>query len=197
MAKLIKPVLLERERSRSRIKISLPDRINCQSNFQRELREYPYGYDVSEWRECFLSFIREIRQYLPRPYGFFDQAIVQAKFYLNGIFKGESHPFEKTPQKKLNPLQQLTYFMILNVLLPIQWLSGILMWGAQKWPAVSKMVGGLTILAPIHTISAWMFAAFLALHLYLLTTAGRTATTSLQAMVTGWEDVEIHKRKEK
>lgn len=133
----------------------------------------------------------EIRQFIPRPYGFFDQAIVQAKFYLSGIFKGESHPFEKTPQKKLNPLQQITYFMILNVLLPIQGLSGILMWGAQKWPAVSKMVGGLTILAPIHTISAWLFAAFLALHLYLLTTAGRTATTSILAMITGWEDVEV------
>ncbi|MBU2611295.1 MAG: cytochrome b/b6 domain-containing protein [Chloroflexi bacterium] len=134
----------------------------------------------------------EIRQFIPRPYGFFDQAIVQAKFYLSGIFRGDPHPFEKTPQKKLNPLQQITYFMILNVLLPIQGLSGILMWGAQKWPVVANWVGGLTILAPIHTISAWLFTAFLAIHLYLLTTAGRTATTSIRAMVTGWEDVEVH-----
>ena len=59
----------------------------------------------------------EVRQYIPHPYGFFDDAIVQAKFYLKGIFKGANHPFEKTERKKLNPLQQVTYFGILNVLL--------------------------------------------------------------------------------
>lgn len=136
----------------------------------------------------------EIRQYLPRPYGFFDQAILQAKFYLSGIFKGTSHPFEKTPKNKLNPLQQLTYFMILNVLLPIQGLSGILMWGAQKWPAISRMVGGLTVLAPIHSLSAWLFSAFLVLHLYLLTTSGSSASAGLRAMITGWEEMEVHTR---
>ena len=52
------------------------------------------------------------------------QSIEQALFYLRGIFKGAPHPFEKTPTKKLNPLQQLTYFAILNVLLPLQGLTG-------------------------------------------------------------------------
>ena len=60
----------------------------------------------------------EIRQFIPRPYGLFDQAIMQATFYLRGIFKHEPHPFEKTAQQKLNPLQQITYFGLLNVLLP-------------------------------------------------------------------------------
>ena len=59
-----------------------------------------------------------IKQFIPRPYGFFDEAIIQAKYYIKGIFKHEPHPFEKTPEKKMNPLQQVTYFGILNVLLP-------------------------------------------------------------------------------
>lgn len=68
----------------------------------------------------------EIRQFLPHPYGFFDEAIVQARYYLRGIFPGAGHPFEKRPEKKLNPLQQLTYFAILNLLLPLQILTGAL-----------------------------------------------------------------------
>ena len=80
----------------------------------------------------------EIRQFIPRPYGFFDQAIVQAKYYLQGIFKGDEHPFEKTKAKKLNPLQQVTYFGILNVLLPLQIITGALMWGVQHWPQVGR-----------------------------------------------------------
>jgi thiosulfate reductase cytochrome b subunit len=131
----------------------------------------------------------EIRQYLPRPQGFFGQAIAQARFYLSGMFRAEGHPFEKRPDRKLNPLQQLTYLVILNLLLPLQVVTGLLMWGAQEWPIVDRAFGGLAVLAPIHTLGAWMFAAFLLMHVYL-TTTGPTPTANLQAMILGWEGAE-------
>ena len=131
----------------------------------------------------------EIRQYIPRPYGFFDQAIVQAKFYLQGIFKREAHPFEKVPGKKLNPLQQVTYFGILNVLLPLQGLTGILMWGVQRWPEAASALGGLPFLAPFHTLIAWTFASFIVAHVYL-TTTGPEPLAGIKAMMMGWEDLE-------
>lgn len=132
-----------------------------------------------------------IRQFIPRPYGFFDNAIVQAKYYIQGIFRGEPHPFEKTPERKMNPLQQATYFGLLNVLLPLQVLTGLLMWGAQKWPQVANALGGLPFLAPLHTIIAWFFAAFIVGHVYL-TTTGVTPLESIRGMITGWEEVEVH-----
>ena len=133
----------------------------------------------------------EIKQFIPRPYGFFDQAIVQAKFYLQGIFKGEKHPFEKTPDKKMNPLQQATYFGILNVLLPLQILTGVLMWGVQQYPGLARMMGGLPGLAPFHTLVAWTFAAFIVGHVYL-TTTGHKPLAGIKAMMNGWEDVEMY-----
>ncbi len=75
-----------------------------------------------------------MREYIPRPYGFFDDAISQAKYYVSGIFKGEPHPFDKRPDNRMNPIQKLTYFGILNVLLPLQILTGALMWGVQVLP---------------------------------------------------------------
>ncbi len=128
----------------------------------------------------------EIQHYLPRPEGFFNAAITQARFYLSGIFRGEAHPFEKRPGRKLNPLQQVTYLAILNVLLPLQVITGVLIWGAQRWPAVDGMLGGLVFLAPLHAFGAWMFAAFLLMHMYL-TTTGSTPLSNIQAMVVGWE----------
>lgn len=133
----------------------------------------------------------EIKQYIPRPRGFIDDAIVQAKFYIGGIFKGEAHPFEKTPQRKMNPLQQATYFGLLNVLLPLQILTGALMWGAQQWPAAANLVGGLSVLAPFHSLVAWLFGAFVVGHVYL-TTTGATPLEAMRGMVTGWEEVEEH-----
>lgn len=136
----------------------------------------------------------EIRQYMPRPQGFFGQAITQARFYLSGIFRGEEHPFEKIPGRKLNPLQQVTYLGILNVLLPLQILTGVLIWGAQRWPAVDGMLGGLVFLAPLHAFGAWMFAAFLLMHVYL-TTTGPTPLANIQAMAIGWEVTETVEEK--
>jgi thiosulfate reductase cytochrome b subunit len=131
----------------------------------------------------------EIRQYIPKPRGFFEDAIQQAIYYVRGIFKGAEHPFEKTPGKKLNPLQQVTYFGILNVLLPLQILTGIFMWGAARWPAISSALGGLPFLAPFHTLIAWTFASFIVAHVYL-TTTGPEPLTGIKAMMMGWEDVE-------
>jgi thiosulfate reductase cytochrome b subunit len=132
----------------------------------------------------------EIRQFIPRPYGFFDNAIVQAKYYIEGIFKGKQHPFEKVKDKKLNPLQQVTYFGLLNVLLPLQIITGALMWGVQRWPQVSSLFGGLPFLAPFHSLIAWLFASFIVAHVYL-TTTGVTVFDDIRAMVTGYEHVEV------
>ncbi len=133
----------------------------------------------------------EIKQYLPKPQGFFNSAILQARFYLQGIFKNEEHPFDKTPQNKLNPLQQATYFGLLNVLLPLQVITGILMWGAERIPTFSAAIGGLTYLAPFHTLISWMLASFVVMHVYL-TTTGHKPGAAIKAMMMGWDEVEVH-----
>ena len=132
----------------------------------------------------------EIRQFIPRPRGFFDEAFDQALYYLRGIFRDEPHPHEKTRDRKLNPLQQITYVMVLNVLLPAQIITGALMWAAQRFPGPVAAVGGLPWLGPLHSLVAWSFAAFIILHVYL-TTTGPTPTAGIRAMMLGWEDVEI------
>ena len=132
----------------------------------------------------------EIQQYLPQPRGFFNQAAEQAIYYLRGIFRGDPHPVEKTRARKLNPLQQITYLAILNVLLPLQIITGALMWGVQQWSDLAIRFGGLPFLAPFHTLIAWLFASFTVLHVYL-TTTGHTPTAAMRAMMIGWDQVEV------
>jgi thiosulfate reductase cytochrome b subunit len=134
-----------------------------------------------------------IREFIPRPYGFFDDAIRQTRYYLSGIFKGEPHPFEKRPDDRMNPLQKVTYLGILNVLLPLQILTGALMWGVQQWPEAAGALGGLPFLAPFHTLVAWLFASFIVAHVYL-TTTGATPLEAIRGMVTGYEEVEVHEK---
>lgn len=131
----------------------------------------------------------QIRQYLPQPRDFTTQAVQQATYYLRGIFRNEPHPFQRSPLARLNPLQQITYLAILNLLLPLQVLTGLALWGAQRWPGVIDALGGLPILAALHTLIAWLFAAFLIGHIYL-TTTGPTPLSNLRAMIVGWDRIE-------
>jgi thiosulfate reductase cytochrome b subunit len=79
----------------------------------------------------------------------------------------------------------------LYVLLPLQIISGLMMLSVQQWPQISDWLGGLNYLAPFHSMVAWLFATFLIAHIYLATT-GATPLTAYQAMISGWEDLEVH-----
>ncbi len=133
----------------------------------------------------------EIRQYLPEPRGFIARSMAQAMYYSQGIFAGKPHPLEKTKENKLNPLQQITYLAILNILLPAQVITGVLIWGLQRWPDIAAGLGGLPALALVHTLVAWAFAAFIVMHVYL-TTTGHKPTAAIKSMIVGWDDVEKH-----
>lgn len=125
-----------------------------------------------------------LRQFGPRPRDFVSMSIAQIRYYAHGIFHGAPHPMQHDPDHKLNPLQQVTYLAILNVLLPAQIVSGVLIWGAQHWPGLVASLGGLTWLAPLHALAAWFFLAFTVMHVYL-TTTGDTLTANVEAMLTG------------
>ena len=132
-----------------------------------------------------------IRQYVSEPRDFATLAVRQATYYIKGIFRGEPHPVERTPQARLNPLQKVVYLIILNVLLPWQILTGLAIWGLERWPHLEETFGGLPILLPLHALGAWLFAAFIIMHVYLTTTSGRHALSGIEAMITGWEELPV------
>ncbi|HQK52437.1 MAG TPA: cytochrome b/b6 domain-containing protein [Myxococcota bacterium] len=130
-----------------------------------------------------------IRQFLPPKDDLVGQVRRQANYYLRGIFLGQPHPTAKTPERKLNPLQQLTYLGLLNVLFPFQVMTGILIWGVSRWPDFAASIGGLSYVAPAHNLGSWLFLSFFVMHVYL-TTTGRTVFSNIQAMIDGWEEIE-------
>ncbi len=133
-----------------------------------------------------------IKQYLPKPQGLFSRMILQLKFYGQGIFKGEPHPFKKTFWDKLNPMQRMAYFGLLFAMLPVQLVTGVWIWAARVWPQAATLFGEATMtwVAVIHTLDAWLIGVFVVAHVYL-TTTGHTPFAYIEAMITGWEEVEV------
>jgi thiosulfate reductase cytochrome b subunit len=130
-----------------------------------------------------------IRQFLPPTDKLVSKVAAQAHYYTRGIFLGQPHPVSKAEGRKLNPLQQLTYLALLNLLFPFQVITGIVIWGASRWPGLADGIGGLTVVAPLHNLGSWLFLTFFVLHVYL-TTTGHTVLSSIRAMIDGHEEIE-------
>jgi thiosulfate reductase cytochrome b subunit len=129
-----------------------------------------------------------VRNFIPHPHGLLERVLEHMSYQARGIFYGESHP-PNAPGHKLNPLQQLTYLALLNVLFPLQIATGALIWAVGQWPRVAAALRGLSIVAPIHNAGAWLFLSFFVLHAYLVTT-GRTPGDHLRSMITGFGHLE-------
>lgn len=129
-----------------------------------------------------------VRQLLPEPKDFISLSVRQADYYLRGIFKGAPHPLEKRADARLNPLQRATYLLIMNVLLPLQVLTGALLWACHRWVCVDTCLHGKLWIAQVHSLGSWAFAAFVVAHVYL-TTTGHTPLSSIKAMIGGWEEI--------
>jgi thiosulfate reductase cytochrome b subunit len=131
---------------------------------------------------------KAIRNFIPHPHGFLERVLEHMSYQARGIFYGESHP-PNAPGHKLNPMQQLTYLALLNVLFPLQFATGALVWAVGQWPAVAAALHGLTVIAPLHNAGSWLFLSFFVLHVYLVST-GHTVTDHLKSMVTGYGHLE-------
>ncbi len=131
-----------------------------------------------------------IRQFIPEREGLAEDLSRQTKYYLRDVFKGLPAPFRRSPERKLNVLQQLTYSMLLNVLFPLQIVTGALIWLVGTYPSFATKVGGLSIIAPLHNLGSWMFISFLVMHIYLATT-GHTVLAHVRGMINGYEEVEV------
>ncbi len=118
----------------------------------------------------------------------FEEMKETLRYYMSGIFKGEPHPGKKTPEDKFNPLQKITYFVIIFLLVPYQVIMGILYYFYNDLPKIGIHVS-LVVIATLHVIGAFLFFAFLIAHIYLGTT-GHTVFSYIKGIITGWEEVE-------
>ncbi|MBK9134867.1 MAG: cytochrome b/b6 domain-containing protein [Betaproteobacteria bacterium] len=127
----------------------------------------------------------EWRQYIPT----MARVGVMARYYAFDIFRGAPHPFHKTAASKHNPLQRLTYLVLLAVISPLIWGSGLLYLLRAGWPKLG-IDAWLTLqgVAWAHTAGAFLMLCFVIVHVYL-TTTGHTVFAHIKTMITGWEDV--------
>ena len=145
-----------------------------------------HNYVGLTWLILFAFFVfwlittGEWKQYIPTTKKLFDVVM----YYAWGIFKGQSHPVQKSKGAKHNPLQRIAYLGISAMLLPVQMLTGLLYYLYNMIP------GGidLSVIAILHTLVAFLLVNFLIIHIYM-TTTGHSLFSHISGMITGWEEI--------
>jgi thiosulfate reductase cytochrome b subunit len=135
----------------------------------------------------------EWRQYIPTT----TNLKAQVSYYITGIFKNAPHPTRKTILTKLNPLQRLVYLALKVFMIPLMVITGLgyLFYRYAVKGTIQSLEGAdLETIALLHTLGAYLLAAFVLVHLYLITT-GHTPTSNIKAMVTGFEELEEEEEK--
>ncbi len=136
----------------------------------------------------------KIKIYIPplhHPVEFLQRSIRQAKFYGYGILVGDENPHHSTQDNKFNPMQQISYLMIMAFLIPVQIITGLLLWDPKLFSKWVSLAGGIQIVDLIHVLLFIFFSAFIIVHFYLAT-LGHTTFAHIIAMFTGYEEEEEH-----
>jgi len=114
---------------------------------------------------------------------------LQVRYYSYGIFKGEHSPHHVQPYDKFNPMQRMTYQLVMLVAVPVQFITGVMMWnvtGFQKW---IDLVGGIRVVDTIHVLCFIFFVFFILVHAYM-GALGQKPSTHYKEMLTGYQETE-------
>ncbi|KPJ93183.1 MAG: hypothetical protein AMS18_05855 [Gemmatimonas sp. SG8_17] len=109
----------------------------------------------------------------------------QLRYYVWGIFRGEPHPYPHSEEQKFNPLQKITYTIVMYVILPIMMISGWVIFFPDKIPQEILGISGRLFYGLTHTFLGYLLGLFMMVHIYLGTTGG-TPLELYQGIVTGW-----------
>ena len=139
----------------------------------------------------FYLFSDKIKVYHPElsPLKHFRGSLRQLQYYGYGIFRGDPNPHHVSAYDKFNPLQSMAYQIIMLLLVPLQFVSGVLLWDLKHFSGAVEFFGGVRVVDTVHVLLFIFFTGFVLVHPYLASLA-HTPLAHFTAMITGYEEVE-------
>jgi thiosulfate reductase cytochrome b subunit len=136
-------------------------------------------------------FSDRITVYLPElsPRTQYRKMMRQLAYYGYGLFKGQPNPHHISVYRKFNALQSVTYQIVMILLVPLMFYTGLVLWDLQRFAGTVDLLGGPRVVSTLHVALFVGFVAFLLVHVYL-TTLGHSAGEHMKAMLTGYEEVD-------
>ena len=114
---------------------------------------------------------------------------LQLRYYSYGIFRGEHNPHHVQPYNKFNPVQRMTYQLVMLIAVPTQFVTGLMMWNVKGFQRWIEMFGGIRVVDTVHVVLFIFFVFFILVHAYM-GALGQKPSTHYKEMITGFEEPE-------
>jgi len=139
----------------------------------------------------FYLFSDKIKVYHPElsPTKHFLASFRQLQYYGYGIFRGDPNPHHVSVYRKFNPMQSMLYQVMMMLIIPVQFYTGILLWDIKRFAGAVDMLGGVRVVDTLHVLIFIFFTSYILIHAYL-GTLGHTPTAHFKEMITGYMEVE-------
>jgi thiosulfate reductase cytochrome b subunit len=116
-----------------------------------------------------------------------ERLFLQFRYYTYGVFKHEPAPFPVTKKMKFNPIQQVTYFMTMFILIPLLFLTGLPMLFSGAF--IRQLLGAKAFFVTdiFHITIGFLLSIFLVIHIYFCT-FGAKPISNFKSIITGYHE---------
>lgn len=119
--------------------------------------------------------------------GFSQSIKLQFRYYLIGHFKAEPKPFPITEEEKFNPLQKISYLIIMYLAMPLVILTGWIFLFPETIPTKIFWFSGLVFIDLFHIVMGFIISMFLIIHIYF-STFGTSPLSNFKSIVSGYHE---------
>jgi len=127
------------------------------------------------------------KHYRLRSRGWFRDMKIQLRYYMYGMFRGEKEPFGISAEDKFNPLQRISYFIVIYILMPLLILSGVGLFFPEIITGKVSGLNSLLLTDLVHVISGFLLSVFMIIHIYTCT-LGKDPRKTFSSIVTGFHE---------
>jgi predicted CXXCH cytochrome family protein len=113
---------------------------------------------------------REFRtRFLVSPSDFFRDTSAMLHYYGYLIFVGEGNPLTERDYYPFDPLERSFFLTMMLLFLPVQMITGVLLYDVNAMMPVIRVLGGLRVVDAAHLLFAYVLICCVIIHLYFHT----------------------------
>ena len=123
--------------------------------------------------------------------GLFKRLQLQIEYYMSGIFKNQEPPFPLSEKRKFNPMQKVSYLLIMVVFVPGLIITGLGLLFPELIIENVYQVSGIFLTAVLHACLGFLVSIFLIVHLYVAS-IGKHPLNNFKSILNGYHDINGH-----
>jgi len=131
------------------------------------------------------------RYYRLKLKGLIKRLNLQIGYYTSGLFKHEQPPFPLSEKRKFNPMQKVSYLIVMYFFVPGLIITGLGLLFPETIIENVYSVSGIFLTAIFHASLGFLVSIFLIVHLYVAS-IGKNPLNNFKSIINGYHDMDAH-----